>query len=370
MPAKGFLTSSQKERLQSALRKSDDPHLRERILMLLLLNDGKTYREISAFVGCAYRSVAYWCVHGDPDNLESLRDHRGKGNHRKATSAYTERLMEVIEKEPNELGYEFGRWTGERLATYLAQETGITLTGTQVRRILKQKKYAYHWAKYTLEDKQDPIKREAFKEKLAGYLEASKLEPEKLQVWFWDESGFSMRVLRRKTWSQKGQRRHLTGQRRRGRVNVMGGLRYHDRKRLCYFIDKGNADSFYNQLQQLNAFVKTEWVDLGNQAGDFEEKGPKILIILDNASYHKRQDILRCIEQNLPNIQLYFLPAYSPDYNLIELVWHSCKEYIAHKLFQSVEQLKDLLDRLLNQGELTIKWNRKIKHKGEAVIAS
>ena len=116
-----------------------------------------------------------------------------------------------------------GRWTGERLATYLAQETGITLTGTQVRRILKQKKYAYHWAKYTLEDKQDPIKREAFKEKLAGYLEASKLEPEKLQVWFWDESGFSMRVLRRKTWSQKGHRRHLTGQRRRGRVNVMGG---------------------------------------------------------------------------------------------------------------------------------------------------
>lgn len=96
------------------------------------------------------------------------------------------------------------------------------------------------------------------------------------------------------------------------------GERYHDRKRLCYFIDKGNADSFSNQLQQLNEFVKTEWVDLGNQAGNFEEKGPLILIILDNASYHKRQDILRCIEQNLPNIQLYFLPAYSPDYNLIE----------------------------------------------------
>lgn len=35
-------------------------------------------------------------------------------------------------------GYEFGRWTGERLATYLAQKTGIQLTGTQVRRILKK----------------------------------------------------------------------------------------------------------------------------------------------------------------------------------------------------------------------------------------
>lgn len=76
------------------------------------------------------------------------------------------------------------------------------------------------------------------------------------------------------------------------------------------------------------------------------------------------------LETNLPNIQLYFLPPYSPDYNLIELVWHSGKEYIAHRLFQSVEQLKNLLDRLLNQGQLIIKWHRIVKNKGNAVIAS
>src|SRR4028119_2453659 len=225
MPAKGFLTSSQRERLQSALRESDDPHLRERTLMLLLLNDGKTYQEISAFLGCAYRSVAYWCVHGDPDNLESLKDQRGKGNHRKATSGYIEQLMEVIEKEPSELGYEFGRWTGERLSSYLAEQTGIELTGSQVRKILKQKKYVYLWAKYSLEDKQNPLKRSEFKQKLAQYLELAKIKQELLQIWFWDESGFSLRVLRRKTWGKKGKRKKITGQRRRGRVNVMGGLR-------------------------------------------------------------------------------------------------------------------------------------------------
>ncbi|HEY9673990.1 MAG TPA: transposase [Waterburya sp.] len=205
MPAKGFLTASQKENLQKALRESDSHHFRERILMLLLMNDGKTYKEIADFLGCAYRSVAYWCVHGDPDNLDRLRDQREQGNYRKVTQKYIQRLMEVIER---------------------------------------------------------------------------------------------------------------------------------------------------------------------NLACDFQEKGPKILIILDNASYHKRQDILSEIERSLPNIQLYFLPAYSPDFNLIELVWHSCKEYIAHRLFQSVEQLHNLLNRLLNEGELIIEWHRKIKHKGEALIAS
>lgn len=46
-----------------------------------------------------------------------------------------------------------------------------------------------------------------------------------MQVWFWDESGFSLRVIRRKNWGKRGRRKNLTGQRRRGRVNVMGEIR-------------------------------------------------------------------------------------------------------------------------------------------------
>jgi transposase len=320
MPAKGFLTSQQLKKLQTALRESESSQFRERILMLLLMNDGKTYREISDFIGCSERTVVYWCVHGDPDNLESLRDGREQGNYQKATSVYIELLMETIEKAPEELGYEFGRWTTARLATYLAEITGIQLSGEQVRRILHKKKYVYLWAKYSLEDKQDQDKREAFKEKLQGYLEASKAIPQKLQVWFWDESGCaaktrprfanSLRVIRRKGWGKKGKRQKVTGQRRRGRVNVMGGVRYHDRKRVCYFIEKGNGESFYAQLEQLNEWVRQEWVEQGNRREDFEEKGPKILIILDNASYHKKQTTLALIEKKLPLIQLYFLPAY------------------------------------------------------------
>jgi hypothetical protein len=53
---------------------------------------------------------------------------------------------------------------------------------------------------------------------------------------------------------------------------------------------------------------------------------------------------------------------------LIELVWHSTKEYIANRLFQSIEELEYLLHQLLNEGELVIKWERKIKNKGNALI--
>ena len=84
----------------------------------------------------------------------------------------------------------------------------------------------------------------------------------------------------------------------------------------------------------------------------------------------------------MSNLQLEYLPEYSPDYNLIELVrtrlarrprqldmcvWHSTKEYIANRLFKSVEELESLLHQLLNEGELVIKWGRKLKNKGDAV---
>ena len=150
----------------------------------------------------------------------------------------------------------------------------------------------------------------------------------------------------------------------------MGGLRYHDRKSLSFFIDKGNGESFFESLEKLNNFVGTEWVKQGNKLELYQRIGPRVLVILDNASYHKRQDIIDKIAQSLPNIQLCFLPAYSPDFNLIELVWHSCKEFIAHRLFESTEQLEKILEKLLNRGELVINWNRSIQNKGNKAIAS
>ena len=118
---------------------------------------------------------------------------------------------------------------------------------------------------------------------------------------------------------------------------MMGGLRYHDRKSLSFFVDKGNGESFFEQLGKLSKFVFAEWVSQGNKPELYERIGPRVLIILDNASYHKRQDIIEKIEQLLPNIHLCFLPAYSPDLNLIELVWHSCKarwgEYPPSRLY-------------------------------------
>ena len=150
----------------------------------------------------------------------------------------------------------------------------------------------------------------------------------------------------------------------------MGGLRYSDKKRICYVIKKGDSLTFYEQLKKLTEEVKKEWVEKGNKQEEFEKRGPKIVIILDNASFHKKNEIREQIKEKLPNIILEYLPAYSPDSNLIELVWHSAKEYIAHRNFQNREELEKIVKKLLNENGLKINWSKKLKNKGNLINVS
>ncbi len=72
------------------------------------------------------------------------------------------RLQNELRK--SELGY-----VRERVLILLLQ-----ISSSQIRRILKAKKYRYIWEKYTLEDKQDVAKREAFKKKISYTFRFSK----------------------------------------------------------------------------------------------------------------------------------------------------------------------------------------------------
>jgi site-specific recombinase XerD len=69
MPAKNHLNPQQIEKLPKALKKEEKGNIRERIMILLLLNEGKTQSKISEFLAYSVNKVSYWCLKGDPDNL-------------------------------------------------------------------------------------------------------------------------------------------------------------------------------------------------------------------------------------------------------------------------------------------------------------
>ena len=90
------LTVEEKKYLQHQLKFHQHPDIRERVLVLLLRNQGMTQQEIADLIGCSVRKVAYWSTHGDPRNVESLVDKRMQGNYRKTNDEYVSLLIPAI----------------------------------------------------------------------------------------------------------------------------------------------------------------------------------------------------------------------------------------------------------------------------------
>jgi transposase len=53
------------------------------------------------------------------------------------TAAYRDQLLAIVRRRPRALQLPFSLWTGERLADYLAEQTGIRVSRETVYRLLR-----------------------------------------------------------------------------------------------------------------------------------------------------------------------------------------------------------------------------------------
>lgn len=67
-----------------------------------------------------------------------------------------------------------------------------------------------------------------------------------------------------------------------------------------------------------------------------------MVMILDNASYHRSNKIRRYAEARSQAVELLFLPPYSPELNPIERVWKLTRWLCTHNVY--FEQLDDLCE--------------------------
>ena len=67
---------------------------------------------------------------------------------------------------------------------------------------------------------------------------------------------------------------------------------------------------------------------------------PKILLILDNTSYHKSDTLTKFVKANEGRLRLVFLPAYTPQLNPIGQQWNVLRMMLAGGYFASVEDLR------------------------------
>ena len=137
------LTESELKQVVKAIKSDKRPEVRQRAMGLRLLHEGQTPKEVAAIVVVSQPTVYDWHHRWQENGLEGLANRPKSGRPRKADARYVELLEEVIERNPQELGYAFTIWTAGRLRYHMEKETGKLLGATQFRALLKENGFVY-----------------------------------------------------------------------------------------------------------------------------------------------------------------------------------------------------------------------------------
>lgn len=195
----------------------------------------------------------------------------------------------------------------------LVEEFAIQVSISSLRRLARRLGYTWKRCRRSLKAQRDPLAFAACQQQLRPLHQAE--QRGEVAGFYADECRFSRQAPVPYAWQVRGQPPvELPAVRGRGGCSVLG------------FWQAGVGGQPVVAYQRAGSFT----ADLFALAVDeFSQdlRGPTVLV-LDNASIH-RAHLVRAYgeawaERGLP---LLFLPAYSPELNRIEVLWHRCKHY-------------------------------------------
>ncbi len=151
-------------------------------------------------------------------------------------------------------------------------------------------------------------------------------DPE-IQLWCEDEVHFQRHSSLIRMWAPKGQQPRVLSASTRQKVGYFGALNLKTGCLLTKEAPTFNAETFGDFLSYL-----------------LQHAQGKIHLILDNASWHKAQDLSDFFITNRERLVRIFLPPYSPELNPMERVWRVTRRQVTHnRYFESTGELRTAL---------------------------
>jgi len=139
------------------------------------------------------------------------------------------------------------------------------------------------------------------------------------KIIFFDEGRFGTMTTIKRKWSLKGSKCE---------IKVKQGYSN-------FYSFSGVCPSTGEMFSLLLPKVNTEMMNLYLEKLSSKFKGEKIVLIMDNAGWHKSKRL------KVPkNIEIEYLPPYSPELNPVERLWKWLKENTIHnRIFLNIEEL-------------------------------
>jgi len=137
--------------LEQLYRKTEVPRVRTRAQMVLLSVEKKLKAdEIAAIVRESSVTVLRWLHRYIAEGIQGLMDAPRSGRSSILTDEFRKRLLEVVRRRPRSLELEFSMWTLQRLADFMAEDTGIRVSTETIRRVLAKEGIVFSRPQHTI----------------------------------------------------------------------------------------------------------------------------------------------------------------------------------------------------------------------------
>ena len=296
------LTPQQKQQLEQMHDTERDSRVCDRIKAVLLVSEGWSQPMIAQALRIHESTVARHL--SDYALSEKLKPKNG-GSQSKLSASQTMHLIEHLTEKTYSHTHQ--------IVAYVKETFGLDYTVSGMNKWLHKNGFSYKMPK-GVPHKFDESKQKAFIETYEA-LKASCSKDE--SILFIDAVHPTQATKISHGWIRKGQDKAVETTGSRSRLNLIGALNLKD-----------IGGTIINDYETINS---ESIVSFFSQIRERYPLGHKLHIILDGAGYH-RSDLVRD-EAFVLNIELHYLPPYSPNLNPIERLWKVMNEHARNNIY-------------------------------------
>jgi transposase len=268
---------------------------------------GKRVYEVAAEFGVAYATAHGWKARVEKGGLAALRSRGKPGPDKQLNPDQLDELERALLAGAQAAGYETGLWTLGRVRAFIAQRFGVRYSEVAVWKLLRELK----WSPQKPEKRAREADREAIERwKSQRWPELmAEAQQEQRTIVFVDESGFSQRPARKRTWAPRGHTPILEFNFNWKRISAIAGVSFCE---LWFALQEGTI-----RAPQVIEFVKQLQARIGQ----------KLLLIWDGLSAHGSRAVRAFLESLGEAVRVERLPAYAPELNPVEFLWGHLKNH-------------------------------------------
>ncbi len=273
-------------------------HLRQRIIKLR--QQGYPNKEVAAILEVSAEHCSrIWTSYQREGKSAIKQRQRGrpKGDGRVLSNEQELEIRRtIVDKSPDQLKFTWALWTRQAIQELIKRRYGLEMPLTTIADYLKR--WGFTAQRPTKKAWQQDSKR------VGKWLEeeypaiSKRASEESAQIYWGDEAGVQNTAEYQRGYAPKGQTPVIRVESKKARINMLSAITNRGKVRFMIYEDTMNADKLIDFMKRL-----------------VKDSRRKVFFILDNLRVHHSKKVKGWLDDHVDEIEVFYLPPYSPEYN-------------------------------------------------------